>query len=124
MDTSFEDRIKWWVAGSRGIKNYVKVARILQQHILPDHKMRTGMAIGVDRLAERWARRNNVQLEDPFKPNYKRYRGGAPFVRNTEGVEWCDKAIIIWDGSSPGSKHVIVECRRLNKEHFVYKVRR
>ena len=115
------EQTKWWVAGSRGIVNYVAVSNILRDHILAPDIVRTGGAKGVDRIAELWAKQQQIKLEETLEPDYKRYRGGAPFVRNTEGVEWADRVLIVWDGISPGSKHVIEECVRLQKEYYLYK---
>lgn len=115
------DSIKWWVSGSRGIKNYTYVNAVLVKHIRGRDIIMTGGAQGVDRIAEYWGRHNNIVVKMSLKPNWKMGRG-AGMIRNTEGVDWADKVIVIWDGKSPGSKDVIDKCRKMGKPHHVYEV--
>lgn len=106
---------KWWVAGSRSITNYTETRRIFDMFINKSDTIRTGGAIGVDRLAEEWARKNGVKMESSILPDWRIGRH-AGFLRNTEGVEWCDAVLVIWDGKSRGSAHVIKEAKRLGKD--------
>lgn len=117
--------MKIWVAGSRTITNYKFVAECLFLNVQSDDVIRTGGAKGVDRIAEMWAKNNGIQLEEPLIPDWKMGKG-AGFKRNTEGVEWADRVIIIWDGMSNdnisgGSKHVSEEAARLNKQHIIFR---
>lgn len=112
--------MKWWIAGSRGIRDYTYVNKVLVKHVRSGDLIRTGGAQGVDRIAEYWGRHNNICVEPSLKPNWKMGRG-AGMIRNTEGVEWADKVIVIWDGKSPGSKDVIKKCKKMGKPFHVYK---
>ena len=71
-----------------------------------DLTLLSGGARGVDTLGERWAEERGVSVTQ-FKPNYKRYRRGAPLVRNIEMLAACDGVVAFWDGTSRGTKHVL-----------------
>ena len=112
--------MKIWVAGSRGILRYKYVADCLRGQFTPDDIIRTGGARGVDRIAMMYCRQRGYKVEKSLKPDWKLGKH-AGMLRNTEGVEWADRVIVIWDGKSNGSKHVIDEARRLNKHCKVFR---
>lgn len=82
----------------------------------------SGGAIGIDRCAARYAARNGIKLKE-FIPDYARYRGGAPLVRNKLIVDYADEVIAFWDGTSHGTRHVIKYCVKINKKCTVYLVK-
>ena len=47
---------------------------------------------------------------------YKRYGKGAPLKRNMEIINYSDIVIAFWDGSSKGTKFVIENCKKQNKQ--------
>lgn len=66
----------------------------------------SGTAEGVDKIGEKWAEENNKSIaklpyEDYLNDNAANV---APLVRNKEMAEYSDQAIIVWDGSSSGTK--------------------
>lgn len=120
MRYGLTNSIKWWIAGSRSIRNLKAVSMLLDKEVKMSDVIRTGGALGVDRGAEMWARNKGIKIEPALKPDWRRHGKGAGFKRNTEGVEWADKVIVVWDGSSRGSAHVIRECERLGKPLIRY----
>lgn len=80
-----------------------------------------GDAIGVDKLGERWAASNNVDLHYmPVTPmEWNQYGKVAGPMRNRRMAEYCDAAIIIWDGNSPGTRNMIDEMIRLKKPYYI-----
>lgn len=50
------------------------------------------------------------------RPDYQRYKRGAPLIRNNTMVEMADSILVIWDGKSRGSKHTIDYAKKLNKD--------
>lgn len=74
----------------------------------------SGGAVGVDKCAAEYARRNNVRLTE-ILPDYKLYGRGAPLVRNKAIVERADMIIAFWDGRSRGTAFVINYSNKLNK---------
>ena len=74
----------------------------------------TGGAIGIDALAEKYAKEHNIDTII-IKPQYNLYGRYAPLKRNEEMVNLADKVLIIWDGSSRGTKYTADFARKLNK---------
>lgn len=113
-----------WVAGSRTIKSFRLVAAILHKEIIKYDVLRTGKAQGVDMITEIWAAQGKYELEESLKPEWDRFGKGAGKMRNIKGVDWCERALVIWDGISPGSKHVIDYCRETGKTVVIYHIYR
>ena len=79
----------------------------------------SGGARGVDECARAYACENAIKLQ-LFLPEYVKYGRGAPILRNRSIVDYSDKVLIFWDGSSKGTKWVIDYCRRTNREYELY----
>ena len=75
----------------------------------------SGGAKGVDTDAREYAEKNKIPLKE-FLPDYRRYGRGAPLKRNIEIIEYADKVIAFWDVKSRGTKFVIDNCNKINKE--------
>lgn len=98
------------VAGSRKINNQEFVFRILDKHLKKYtssiESIITGGAIGVDRLAMRWAKLRGFEYET-YYPEFEKYGKKAPIIRNKIMVHFADIVIVIWDGKSKGSLSTI-----------------
>ena len=117
--------MKYWIAGSRIIKDPEWIDEILTELIVwHNAEFRTGGAVGVDQGAE-WVidTRNMGKLHPPLLPDWKCYGKAAGFIRNAEGVIWSDVVVVFWDGKSGGSRNVINNALKQKKElHvFIYK---
>ena len=75
----------------------------------------SGGARGIDKCAEEYAKKKGLILT-VFLPDYNKFGRGAPIVRNKQIVDYADKVIAFWDGSSRGTKSVIDYCQRIGKE--------
>ena len=91
------------VCGSRSI-NWIN----LDLFIDPDHvgQIVQGGAIGIDTLAEQWAKRNKINCIT-FLPNWKIFGKKAGLERNKAMVEYCDVVIAFHDGKSTGTLYTI-----------------
>ena len=74
----------------------------------------SGGAVGVDNCAKEYAKKNGIKFTE-FLPKYERYGRGAPIVRNKEIVDYSDKVIAFWDGSSKGTLSVIKYAQKVGK---------
>jgi len=74
----------------------------------------SGGAVGVDSCAEEYARKNGIRFT-VFLPEYERYGRAAPIVRNKEIVDYADKVLVFWDGSSKGTLSVIKYAEKVGK---------
>lgn len=109
--------MKLLIAGSRSIKDFD-----LSPYISPDVDMIiSGGANGIDTLAEEYADRHKIS-KTILRPNYARYKRGAPLKRNDEMVNMADKVLVIWDGKSRGTKHTIDYAENLGKKINIIKI--
>ena len=97
------------IIGSRG----VKVADI-GRYVSNIDEIVSGGAIGVDSCAAEYARKNGIRLTE-FLPQYERYGRIATIIRNKEIVDYSDKIIAFWDGSSRGTRSVIKYAQKRGK---------
>ena len=75
----------------------------------------SGGAKGIDTCAAEYAKRHGIKLK-VFLPEYEKFKKGAPLKRNLQIIDYADKVIAFWDGKSRGTKFVIDNCRKQNKE--------
>lgn len=88
------------ICGSRSIDNIN-----LDWYLNPNDysEVISGGANGVDTLAERWAKKHNLEFV-AYLPNYKAFGGKyAPIERNKEMVHAADVVVAFWDGKSKGT---------------------
>lgn len=109
--------MKLAIVGSRGIK-HADIGLILRQHNLTPTTIISGGAIGVDTLAEQWAKAHGIATE-VFKPDYKKHLRGAPIRRNELMARECDILLAIWDGKSRGTAHIMKYAEKLGKTVIV-----
>lgn len=98
------------IIGSRGI-----TVNDIESYVSRDDEIVSGGAKGVDSSAREYARENGLKLTE-FLPHYERYGRAAPIKRNQEIVNYADKIIAFWDGSSKGTLSVIKYAEKIGKE--------
>ena len=104
------------VVGSRGIM--MDLSKFIPEGT---SEIISGGARGVDSLAEEYAREHGIPAR-VFRPDYRRYGKGAPFVRNRQIVDACDQLIAIWDGKSRGTQYTVHYARKMGKPVRIYLV--
>ena len=110
--------MKLLIAGSRSITDFD-----LSPYIPEDTDLIiTGGAAGVDRLAEEYADRCKIS-KLILRPNYARYGRGAPVRRNRDMVEIADLVLVVWDGSSRGSRHTVAYAEEIGKPLTVINIK-
>ncbi len=97
------------VVGSRSIS-----VGNLSEYVLGASEIVSGGAVGVDRCAAEYAKERGLKLTE-FIPDYSKYGRAAPIVRNKQIVDYADKVIVFWDGSSKGSLSVIEYAKKQGK---------
>lgn len=102
--------MKLAVVGSRSIKAYDLSSLIPEETT----EIISGGAVGVDTLAEQYARRHNLKLT-VFLPEYDLYGRRAPFIRNRFIVEECDEVLALWDGISRGTMFTVGYAEKIGK---------
>lgn len=89
----------------------------------------SGHARGVDQMGERYAAEHGIpcrlfpaQWRDPVTGLTDRAAGHK---RNQAMAQYADALIALWDGRSPGTKHMIEQMRRYHKKPtFVWRTDR
>ena len=105
------DGMKLAIIGSRGL-----LVEDLENYIHDGvEEIVSGGAKGIDACAKKYALENGKILTE-FLPDYRRYKKGAPLVRNVKIVEYADEVLAFWDGKSRGTKFVIDKCISLGKK--------
>lgn len=102
--------MKLAVIGSRNLTS-VDLASYISKEV---NEIVSGGAIGVDTCAAQYARRQGLKLTE-FLPEYKLYGRAAPILRNKLIVDYADKVLVFWNGSSKGTLSVIRYAEKVGK---------
>jgi len=98
------------IAGSRDITDYGLVIDAVEKSGFNITEVVSGTARGVDKLGERYAMDECIPIKR-FPAKWKKYGKKAGYIRNEEMVNYIEKhnggAILIWDGTSKGTKNTI-----------------
>jgi len=100
--------VKVAIIGSRGIKNCDK-NNVLRHLPSKTQAIISGGAGGVDTWAEGFARSHGLRFIKVI-PDYQKYGGKAPTVRNRKLVKLADYVLAVWDYKSRGTAHAIACC--------------
>ncbi len=96
------------IAGSRGVTDYAMVAAAVAHaatEIVPTVVI-SGTAKGVDRLGELWGAEHRVPVER-FPADWVKHGKIAGHLRNNQMANNAEALIAVWDGKSPGTRHMI-----------------
>lgn len=80
----------------------------------------SGGAKGVDTSAREYALAHQLPLTE-LRPNYRRYRKGAPLKQTVEIIQQADFVLIFWDGVSKGTHYAMEQCEKLGVTYRVYR---
>ena len=97
------------VIGSRGV-----IVADIGEYLAGVEEIVSGGAVGVDSCAAQYAKAKGITLTE-FLPEYARYGRAAPIVRNKQIVDYADKIIAFWNGSSKGTLSVIKYAEKTGK---------
>ena len=111
------------IAGGRDFKNEDLMRDCLQQMVDGGYmdeqtELVCGMAKGADLLGYKLFKEQGMTIHK-FIPDWEGLGKRAGFVRNAEMGEFCDGALIFWDGASHGTKHMIDFMERSGKPYTV-----
>ena len=107
------------IAGSRSMTDAAQVTMAIAQSGFVIREVISGGARGVDTLGEAWARTHHIPVRR-FPADWQRYGKSAGFRRNEAMAHVADALIAVWDGSSPGTCHMIAMARRRGLRLFVW----
>lgn len=108
------------VAGSRTIKDLGFVIKSIDSVPLEQvTEVVSGGADGVDLLGETWANLRQIPVKR-FLPDWKRDGRSAGIIRNVEMARYGDILVAVYDGTSPGTNHMVKAMMDEGKEIHVY----
>lgn len=94
------------IAGSRGIWSYDLLERAIDEIDWPITTVVCGMARGADSVGWAWAYINGIPI-DEHPADWKLTGKKAGIIRNIEMAIQADALILLWDGRSLGSQHML-----------------
>jgi len=83
------------IVGSRTFTNYEQISHKLADILVPSDSLVSGGAVGVDSMAQRYAKESGLEITICY-PDYGRYGKGATFVRNRRIVELSDLVLAFY----------------------------
>lgn len=105
------------IAGSRTVTDY----QILLDALAHVRWEITTVISGADRLGERYARENNLALEQ-YPADWKRHGKRAGYLRNVEMTDSARGCVVLWDGKSKGAKMMIEIAQRCKLRLLVFQL--
>ena len=102
--------MKLAIIGSRSLSG-LDLGKYISEEVT---ELVSGGAIGIDTCVATYATEHGIPLT-VFFPNYQRYGRAAPIVRNKEIVDYADRIIAFWNGTSKGTLSVIAYSKKVNK---------
>ena len=94
------------IAGSRTCTERVELIEALKSCGWTPTVVLCGKARGADTLGKQWAQENGIQVWE-YPAAWNVYGKSAGYRRNVEMASYAEALIAIWDGKSPGTKHMI-----------------
>ena len=107
------------IAGSRTIQNYNLVLNAIKASGFKITEVVSGGAGGVDSMGETWAYAHNVPIKQ-FPTDWNKYGKSAGYRRNEQMAEYADALILVWDGQSKGSAHMLKLSKCYSIKVFVW----
>ena len=110
------------IAGSRSITDYETMKDIILKSNVYISEIVSGCSRGVDSLAIKYAKENNIKLKE-FPADWSKGKS-AGYRRNLKMGKYAEFLIAIHDGESPGTQHMINIMKSLGKPYLVYEVKK
>lgn len=107
------------IAGSRNVTDPGVVAAAIAACGWTPSVVISGAARGVDTLGEQWAAQRGVPVER-YPADWNGLGKRAGIVRNEQMAGIADAVVAIWDGASPGTRHMIDYAKRIGRRVHVH----
>jgi hypothetical protein len=103
------------ITGSKSIEDYALLAAAMQNCNFPITEVVCGNAKGIETLGYRWAQ----CFAKPVKqiPAEWDHRGNGVGIHKL--IQYCDAAVIIWDGRSKGTRRVLDHIIQSQKPYYL-----
>lgn len=108
------------IAGSRSCIDPAHVFWAVEESGFTPSVVLSGTARGADQCGEVWAECVGVPVEK-YPAEWNRYGKQAGFLRNEQMANNADALIALWDGVSPGTRHMINTAYHKELRVFIYR---
>ena len=112
---NYEPKVKLIIAGSRDFQNYPLLCKEVDEIRDRIECVICGEAKGADTLGRTYAYDNAIPIKS-FPADWQKYGSSAGYVRNQQMGDYADELIAFWNGTSPGTKHMIDYMNKLGKK--------
>lgn len=107
--------MKLIIAGTRTLKVAGhEIADIIESLDLAPTEVVSGLCRGPDSAGLFYAISNDLKTKR-FPANWAKHGKKAGIIRNMEMAKYADVLLLIWDGKSKGSKHMLATMKQLGK---------
>lgn len=104
--------MKLIIAGSRNLQLTVEdIDKYIRKFNLEPTVVVSGLSGNVDLLGKRWAERHSIPVEG-YPADWAMHDRAAGPIRNREMAINADALLLIWDGTSKGSRSMLNEARK------------
>jgi hypothetical protein len=101
------------IAGGRNITDQKWIDLAVAESKFEITEVVSGTARGADELGEAWAARHNVPVKR-MPADWDRLGKSAGYKRNQAMAAYAEALIVVWDGNSKGSGHMLAIAKALN----------
>lgn len=109
------------IAGSRGIHNPCELQKALALCGWTPTVVICGMASGADKLGLEWAAINGVPVER-YPADWGSHGKSAGYIRNKRMALDSEACIVLWDGVSRGTAHMISLATEYELRLYIHRV--
>lgn len=107
--------MKVLIAGSKSVDDYALVADAMKNCGFTITEVVCGNARGIDTLGYRWAQTHGKRI----KQIHADWDGDGTSLGDSKLVQYCDAAVIIWDGQSRGTRRLVNAMIKSNKPYYL-----
>ena len=109
------------IAGSRTIDNYQLIEHFIKESKIEINEIVCGEAKGVDSCGKQYGIKNNIPIKS-MPAQWDKFGKSAGYKRNEEMAKYATHLILIWDGLSKGSGHMLGLAKKYNLKitEYVY----
>ena len=115
---NYQVQYKWIVAGSRTFQNYKLLEEALDKIKGTISEIVCGEAKGADTFGRVYGESHGIPVKS-FPADWQTYGKAAGYFRNSEMADYAHKAIVFWDGNSPGTKDMIQKMKDKGKDVII-----
>ena len=105
--------MKTIIAGTRTFTNYKLLSEAMENLPWQPSTIISGAARGADKLGERWAKANDIPIEQ-FPADWQKFGKSAGYRRNVQMAEAAEALVAFWDGKSRGTNHMLKIAKERN----------